>query len=721
MNIFKKAASDIKQNKANGNTGPVSFISSVLSGNPKWSNNDYRSHVLEGYKKSWVVYRCIRERAQALGSAKIKVYQKKKDKEEDEYIPDHPLQLLLNKPNPFYSAQTLKEFWEMSRCLSGDAYWQLARLDSNNRPEEIYYLRPDRIKIIPDKTEYIKGYKYIIGNKKFDLMPEQVLHCKMLDPIDQYNGMSPIEAGSRTIDISNKIQDWNKVFFDNAARPNGAFVTDDNLNNESFDRMNEQIKKKRVGIDNAHKPLLLEGGVKWQEIERSHKDMDFPSLKNMTRQDICDLFSVPTVLISNRKEDGSTYNNKREARRYFWEDTVLPEVDDLTDQINNNLAPNYGDDIYVKVAKEEIPALRENQNEKEERINKRVENNIITLNEARRELDYNEEDWGDTTLAEHEAKLKAGMQTSSKKKTFLIDNNPVKTDIFAQKQELLIDYIDNIEPDKKTLKTVSNNLFKEDITLEHAKLWFDYVKAMIPFENKFNRLATRLFAEQEQEVLDNLNQLEKSKKPTETKQINEDNIDDILFEIDEQNEYFATEAGPVLRDTVQVFGSDALSTAGVAIDFDLENPRVAEFLNSKKITFSENVNDTTVKKLRSELVEGVRAGEGIPELSKRVEDVYSDAKGYRSELISRTEVNTVANRGSLEGYKISGVTEQKQWLAALDERTRSDHRQANGQTVDIDKDFTVGGYSMNAPGDPSAPANQVCNCRCNLLPIVKKG
>jgi hypothetical protein len=60
----------------------------------------------------------------------------------------------------------------------------------------------------------------------------------------------------------------------------------------------------------------------------------------------------------------------------------------------------------------------------------------------------------------------------------------------------------------------------------------------------------------------------------------------------------------------------------------------------------------------------------------------------------------------------------KRWLATEDQRTRPDHREADGQTVPFGGMFVVGGYLMSHPHDPTAPAKEVVNCRCvELLEI----
>ena len=57
----------------------------------------------------------------------------------------------------------------------------------------------------------------------------------------------------------------------------------------------------------------------------------------------------------------------------------------------------------------------------------------------------------------------------------------------------------------------------------------------------------------------------------------------------------------------------------------------------------------------------------------------------------------------------------KKWVATNDERTRSNHVQANGQTVDMSEDFIVGGVQMGFAGDSKGGAKNVINCRCVIV------
>ena len=57
----------------------------------------------------------------------------------------------------------------------------------------------------------------------------------------------------------------------------------------------------------------------------------------------------------------------------------------------------------------------------------------------------------------------------------------------------------------------------------------------------------------------------------------------------------------------------------------------------------------------------------------------------------------------------------KKWVATNDARTRTAHAQANGQTVDMSEDFTVGGVPMGFAGDSKGGAKNVINCRCVIV------
>lgn len=99
---------------------------------------------------------------------------------------------------------------------------------------------------------------------------------------------------------------------------------------------------------------------------------------------------------------------------------------------------------------------------------------------------------------------------------------------------------------------------------------------------------------------------------------------------------------------------------------------------------------------------------------------YNDSMlQLRGETIARTETVQSLNRAQYEAFKqaqdIGAIKKlTKTWDTSGDQRTRETHVEADGQTVDIDEPFIVGGESLMFPGDISmgASAEEIINCRC---------
>lgn len=135
---------------------------------------------------------------------------------------------------------------------------------------------------------------------------------------------------------------------------------------------------------------------------------------------------------------------------------------------------------------------------------------------------------------------------------------------------------------------------------------------------------------------------------------------------------------------------------------------------------ASGITTTTIKLIQDVLSKAAEEGLGVDDIIKQLEG--SEISRMRARLITRTETVTAANMGAMFAAKDSGLLLNKEWLAAMDSRTRHDHSRVNGQTVPIDKPFDVGGYDMQQPGDKGGkngarpvPPEEICNCRCTTL------
>jgi hypothetical protein len=136
------------------------------------------------------------------------------------------------------------------------------------------------------------------------------------------------------------------------------------------------------------------------------------------------------------------------------------------------------------------------------------------------------------------------------------------------------------------------------------------------------------------------------------------------------------------------------------------------------------IGDDLWTNAREQLIEGIDKGESIDALARRVMSAV-DVTEPRARTIARTESNGAMNSvvndtnhyvDGLFGEVENGI--MKEWSATHDLRTRPSHVEADGQTVDLDDPFIVGGASLQFPGDPAGPAGEVINCRCTTLTVL---
>lgn len=89
--------------------------------------------------------------------------------------------------------------------------------------------------------------------------------------------------------------------------------------------------------------------------------------------------------------------------------------------------------------------------------------------------------------------------------------------------------------------------------------------------------------------------------------------------------------------------------------------------------------------------------------------------------IARTEVIGALNGGTLSGAQAwqdeSGESQVKTWIATDDARVRETHDAADQQQQPLNEPFTVGGFPLMFPGDPSGPPQEVIQCRCAVAVV----
>lgn len=367
MNLFHKMASFINK-KSSLHSGLTSyhFDNSYFfdKGKAVWMERDYKAFATEAYMKNVIAHRSIDIIAQGAASVPFKLYiGDGKNKKE---LASHPILTLLKKPNPLMNGKHIMQTIYSHMLIQGNAYL-LAVKDKSKPPYELIALRPDRVHPLSGEDFLPSGYRYVVDQNPTDYLVDQstgisdILHLKTFHPLSDWFGLSPIEAAAYSIDQHNQSAAWNQSLLQNGARPSGALVVKSNgsvpakLTDEQFQRLKQSIDESIAGSANAGRPLLLEGGLEWQEMSLTPKDMDFIETKHSAARDIALAFGVPPQLLGIPGDN--TYSNLVEARIALWEQTIIPMVDTVVERLSNWFKSFYDNRLELSYDIDNIPAL----------------------------------------------------------------------------------------------------------------------------------------------------------------------------------------------------------------------------------------------------------------------------------------------------------------------------------------------------------------------------
>jgi HK97 family phage portal protein len=362
----------------------------IPAGTAVWMRRDISKFADEGYRRNVIAHRAVSMIATAAASVPWKLNERRA--RSNRIIDTHPLLTLLNKPNPLQGGTELCEALYAFRLIAGNAYLH-AIGPKGGAPLELHVLRPDRVQVVPGQGGIPKAYRYSIDTRGVDIAVDpitgqsRILHLKTFHPLDDWYGMSPVEAAAYSIDQHNQCGAWNQALLQNGARPSGALMVKagegqpGTLTETQYTRLKSQLDEQFSGAANAGRPLLLEGGLEWKEMSLSPKDMDFIGIKHSSARDIALAFGVAPQLLGIPGDN--TYSNLKEARLALWEQTILPLLSSVTDALNNWLVPMFDSSLTLSLDQDAIPILAEKRDAYWERISSA---DFLTADEKRKLL-----------------------------------------------------------------------------------------------------------------------------------------------------------------------------------------------------------------------------------------------------------------------------------------------------------------------------------------------
>ena len=354
-----------------------------------WARTEYGHY----YVNSVSVYSAIKVRADAISRPPAVVLQRTL---EGALLPvgqSHPAQQLLDRVNRWYTRGDLWRATEIYLNLWGSVFWALDRDQEGRR--EIWPLRPDRVSILPDRQQYIRGFVYQGRSGPVAYTPEEIIWIRYFNPLEEYAGLSPIAPARLSVDMGTDGMRFNRNFLRNSAQPDFVLLTNEDMTDAEIENFYSRWETRYKGPGNAHRPAIANFIRDIKTLGISHREMDFMQGLRWSLEEVSRTYGVPKPLLSDFER--ATFANVNAAERIFWRNTMVPELKFLQEQLTRMLLPRIGyPDLSLEFDLSAIEALQEDENRRVQREVQLLDRGVVTINELRRQRNLADVPWGDT-------------------------------------------------------------------------------------------------------------------------------------------------------------------------------------------------------------------------------------------------------------------------------------------------------------------------------------
>ncbi len=601
-----------------------------------------------------LVFRCVDAIATSVAMNQFDLYQINKDGEAKKNM-SHKAVQVLRRPNKFQTGVDFLYLVSSHIDAFGVAYVYPVKAMSNE-PTELWTLDPARISVVRG-DEFIKGYIYT--NPKGEKIPfatDELFEVKRPHPFDLYEGVSTIEMAKLTIEGDLNAQLWNRNFFKNGAIPSGVLTTETNLGDEEFERVKEQFHEKYEGKENAYKTLVLEGGLKYQQLALNQKDMDFLEQRKFHRDEILSIFQVPKTIVA--VTDDVNRANAETSEYVFAKRTIKPRLELIFEKLNIFYLPMFkGTEGFDLRFDDPVPADRAQELQEDAQL----VNRVFTINEIRAKRGYEPLEGGD------ELYLNLALATP------LADTNTANP--------------------QKAIQV------KGSKTTNDRKLLRDREKFLVEKEKAYR---LKLAAHWDFLIKDIESGKQKKAGP---------GVEELLDTITpNMNEWAKTTAEITLSFNQSTFMEAVKQTGeiyGLPTAFNLEHSGAIAWLSGRSKQTADNVRDSLLNRSREVIARNLADNTAsVAKIRQEVADVFKDEKDWRINRIVQNELVGAYNEGSYRTYQASDLVEQTTWITASDERVCPICEPNDGEHVKIGETF--------ASGDDKPQAH--IGCRCQVVP-----
>ncbi len=347
----------------------------------------------DGSNNSAVVA-CLNVLATSFAEPRPLVYQDT-DAGDFEFVKEHPIVKLLERPNPFTSGNLLAHYIVTSLSAYGDAYLYKNRNQDGN-VVELVPLMPNLVEPKGNEDTLITHFKYSpyggLGGNSIVVPTNDIVHIRNgIDPNNHRRGFAPLKSVLREILGDEAAGQYAAALLHNMAVP-GVILSpkDDQMGGPSKEEAEaiSAMYKQKFGGKNRGAPMVLSGAMNVEVVSFSPDQMNLAELRKIPEERVSAVLGVPAILAGlGAGLDAATYNNTRELREFFTEQKLVPLWKSVASELTHQLLRKdfSSQELHIKYNLDDVRALSQDKDDVYKRMNTAVSGGWVTIGEARKQ------------------------------------------------------------------------------------------------------------------------------------------------------------------------------------------------------------------------------------------------------------------------------------------------------------------------------------------------
>ncbi|MGY3482234.1 HK97 family phage portal protein [Bradyrhizobium sp. USDA 4011] len=251
--------------------------------------------------------------------------------------------VLKTKPNPWQTPSEFKRLMQMMVLMRGNGHALIVRGAFGKIKWLIPLVGAMQVK---QNTDFTLTYTYNRPDgAQITIAQEDILHLRGMS-LDGINGLSVLGFARETIGISIQSEKHLAKVFKNGTSVGTVLSTAGEVDDR--ERLKADLEEYR-GAENAHKTLILEGGLKWEKVDLSNLDLQFIQNREITATEICMFFGVPPFMVGLTTKQTSWGSGVEQMGIGFVAYTLQDWFTMWQDAIKRDLQPPDDPTLYVRI------------------------------------------------------------------------------------------------------------------------------------------------------------------------------------------------------------------------------------------------------------------------------------------------------------------------------------------------------------------------------------